>query len=1787
MEKRTLSRNLLRNLLCIVLVAAMLMGLAPFARGQEASPAATEGAVAETMAFEDFFKGIQGITAENKKNGTENPYGVFAFEPSKDGESDVLVSTNDDEDESESAMLITADSNLRLSFQYKVSAEENGDALIFTKNDEVLKSISGEVDWTAYFIDLQAGDKVVIKYAKDYWGGENFDAAYLKDFKAEVRHSVVFEKSEAVGITVKAEDGRDVNAEADGTYFLSDGKYTYQASAYGYVAARGEFQVAGKDLTVPVPALSAKPLYDITIAVTPEDAKTELKHAVQGLIQPENGVYRLPEGEAFTYTVSKEDHITAEGSFTADKNKTIAVKLAYSGKGWDGSTKTEPENKEGIYLIGNAEELAWFAQEADKSPDISAKLTDNINLNGKAWTAFGQYQWDDEKSGFAGILDGDGKIVSGLTGGGLVDCLGPSGSLKNLTVYGQIEGDGNLGGIANTSKGTVENCAFIGKISTSASGASAGGIVGRGLSGNVIKNSYAAAQIENSCTYFMSDLNTGGIAGYTYGDIDSCYFTGKVFAREDRTNKNIGGIAGKLDGTIKNTYMAGLVTGPEKGIGAVVGKQTGVVGNTYYLEGSAPRASAESTGSGNAQSMTAGDMKTAKFAHDLGGAFNEDSDNINSGFPVLKWQGGKAPEVEDYQPQVTADKNAIVMKDAKRAEELKNEKQVVDKEVEDLGGIEYMRDVFDNPNLTIEDVYRNYGIDLDNDGTLKSDTNGKYQVKEEMVLSLENQGANGTAISWKSSDDGIINPKSGKISLPEKDKADVILTATVSKGNISEDRAFNFTVWSKAAMDQETLENLKAEIEKTSTNIQPMQKYAQTNVKQAMEQYLIRKGHDDIKVEFLSAGNKVLPSDNKTYIDDQGKITYFTGTGTGYGVTYAIYNDVAFKLSLNGQSEEVAVRVHIGWDFDYVAKLLDEVADTIDWNLIKADNENTASVQDINGWPRTVVDGKVTGDLTLPYAIEGKTYASIKWSADDMDALYVTDNGDGLTYNATLNRPAKGMADNDFELRAFVTFNFWDEYTKAEMSTQEGSFTDPVESKKLFRITIPANDKDQSEEITKAMEKYPELLREFVDKEKPVDTEAVTADMQMPRPQTLVEAGIMPDRYNQKVTMTSKNETLLVFNGYHAEVYRPLPGEADQEAEYTVRISDRRNNATLAEKTFKIKIKALEQADIDAAAQWMNQICTEEAYWNGIKGKNTDRNNITENLESFVEILNHDNAPEYVRGMDNITFGGVEVDDLPGYDPMHNQPWREFRSSRNSIITCENLLLIKPEYNTKVTIDSVLTHSEYGKYWKKFGESDAEKYAAFEQFYKRPVATTVTVKGEKDMFDPDAETPIKVSVNVDGKGFEGFKNLTGFNYEAKAFEEKTAWDALEACLIASGYQVKGGGNYVSAVTDSQGVTLEELEHGTYSGWMYTVNGELPEKTLGQMLLKDGDVINFYYSDGKEIENSEAAAEVETLINDLPAPDQLTLDDAQKVTEARERYNALTDEQKALVKNVSILENAEQTIQTLTLQAHRDEAKAQLEDYKNLTDYREAQQAELQKLIEKGKNAIDQAADTEAVDKALAEAKAAMDEVKTDAELTAEETQQAAQAVVDKIAGLGEITDLNQKAAVDEAQKAYDALTDAQKALVTNADVLKAAQDKLAELEKAEADQQAAQAVVDKIAGLGEITDLNQKAAVDEAQKAYDALTDAQKALVTNADVLKAAQDKLAKLEQSQHPESKPTQAPESGSGSEGGLAPQINTVSDSADTGIFGNAYVNGIAVLLLAAAGIGVVVIIKRRKRD
>ncbi len=134
-------------------------------------------------------------------------------------------------------------------------------------------------------------------------------------------------------------------------------------------------------------------------------------------------------------------------------------------------------------------------------------------------------------------------------------------------------------------------------------------------------------------------------------------------------------------------------------------------------------------------------------------------------------------------------------------------------------------------------------------------------------------------------------------------------------------------------------------------------------------------------------------------------------------------------------------------------------------------------------------------------------------------------------------------------------------------------------------------------------------------------------------------------------------------------------------------------------------------------------------------------------------------------------------------------------------------------------------------------------------------------------------------------------------------------------------------------------------------------------------------------------------------------------------------------------------------------------------------------------------------------------------------------QDRAASVDDLIGAIGEVT-LEGQPKIDAARAAYDALSGQEKAYVKKLDILTAAEAEFARLQEEAANQAAqtqaqaeAQAVIDKINAIGKVTE-DDKGAIKDARKSYDALSEMAKAYVTNYAVLQEAEETYKALTES-------------------------------------------------------------------
>ena len=233
------------------------------------------------------------------------------------------------------------------------------------------------------------------------------------------------------------------------------------------------------------------------------------------------------------------------------------------------------ENKEGgngspdsPYEISTADELENFRDIVNgtngqvKDSDAHAKLMNDIDLNPNMkidedgtvtgnpdqWTPIGNIidEEDLDSFGYSGTFDGNGHTISGLyidsstNDQGLFGCLDQGGTVKDLSVSGNVSGNNFVGGVVGLNRGSVENCYNTGEVS----GNSVGGVVG--YNGGTVENCYNTGNISGN--------TSGGVVGYNHsgGSVTNSYNTGSVSG-----NNYVGGVVGGNSGssTVTGCYF--------------------------------------------------------------------------------------------------------------------------------------------------------------------------------------------------------------------------------------------------------------------------------------------------------------------------------------------------------------------------------------------------------------------------------------------------------------------------------------------------------------------------------------------------------------------------------------------------------------------------------------------------------------------------------------------------------------------------------------------------------------------------------------------------------------------------------------------------------------------------------------------------------------------------------------------------------------------------------------------------------------------------------------------------------------------------------------------------------------------------------------------------------------------------------------------------------------------------------------------------------------------------------
>lgn len=514
------------------------------------------------------------------------------------------------------------------------------------------------------------------------YGGQNIKVV-LQVKKYDVHFTVVPDNAVlTVSGQTPLSDGRTYQLAKVGN------PYTYTVSAFGYEPVRNTFSVSGEtnEFTVQLEAKpQSRVTFSYSKEDGGKESSTKIyvtsKECPTAEItaQPD-GSFLLPDG-SYSYKISSAGYKSIAGEFVvAGTDYNLSGLFLPIQTAWDGKTYTQPTvDSEGVYLITSPDELMWFNQNASLSS--SAKLMADITIN-EAGTL---YPWVpvgvSSSKAYTGTFDGDGHTLSGLyildtsatNNIGLFGFVGTGGSVLNLKISdSSITCNGKyVGAIVGDLKGHIENCHTTETVSISGK-SYVGGIVGELDSDGRVNKCSNAAFVTGTEGY------VGGIAGRVYSAfsdaLTNCYNSGIVTGLS-----NVGGIAGVhyMGGTVKNVYNIGDVIAQNGSAGGIIGQfrygaisnaytigqvsadKAGVIcgsldfknGNktiesVYYLNGISDLIVGNENGcfiqSGVAQGCSSDELKN--MAQALGDAFYEDDDMIHNGYPILFWQAGKEEE---------------------------------------------------------------------------------------------------------------------------------------------------------------------------------------------------------------------------------------------------------------------------------------------------------------------------------------------------------------------------------------------------------------------------------------------------------------------------------------------------------------------------------------------------------------------------------------------------------------------------------------------------------------------------------------------------------------------------------------------------------------------------------------------------------------------------------------------------------------------------------------------------------------------------------------------------------------------------------------------------------------------------------------------------------------------------------------------------------------------------------------------------------------------------------------
>lgn len=602
------------------------------------------------------------------------------------------------------------------------------------------------------------------------------------------------------------------------------------------------------------------------------------------------------------------------------------------------------------------------------------------------------------------------------------------------------------------------------------------------------------------------------------------------------------------------------------------------------------------------------------------------------------------------------------------------------------------------------------------------------------------------------------------------------------------------------------------------------------NVNDALKAQLKQLGFDDIDVKtktasFSSSYEGAEVGISSTYDKTNGDVTFFyldPNASSGYSIDQLRRASVTFELSRDGKSVEYkpTKTVEIAWNEGKLQDLLDNAAEQLSIGYATGDTAES-----------------VTQNLTLPYRAGANKKFSVEWTSSDTDALSVSDNG----WDDYTGKVARKSSDREVTLTAKVSVlpNVSDVKVTGGATHAVTVKGDPDKV---------ASDKADLQAKVDAAFTYDNI--KYYGTKTVADKDGLTADLQMPQPKNL---GVDGKYYKVEYSASTDDIT---FNGYKGTVYQPLPGAEAAKTKVTLTVTDKSNAEVTASRTLDFAISPQNQDELNA--ELFHLSLAKSTFSQGILD-GQDASNVTGSLHAPLKVYGQGTGVNWCYSTEEASgYYGFVFSELPGGT---ENTYRLLKSSKPRVIAHENLILTRPEYNTKVTISGRLKSERFARYAERY--PDNSDYAVLAGL---DVSATVNVKGTTGLDNPNEGKTITVTAKVTGvSASDADGNYTEQSVvpltelTLPADDDTTAESVLEQLMTAAGCtNLEANALGLTSATMPDGRVLGTTSVAPYSFWSFYVNNGLANFGASSYCLKNGDCVEFRYVKGDGIQKPSSA-----------------------------------------------------------------------------------------------------------------------------------------------------------------------------------------------------------------------------------------------------------------------------------------------------------------------------------------